>query len=450
MRLGFPKDDYKGGWEEFNEEMAAYCEQDVKVLIKLFDFIKTSLFWDIDRIEFEQNIQTIFYKMKEFGVRIKPNSIEELYKRINTDRENTLKEIPFKGNLNSHPQLREWLVGDVGFKPIDYTEKTKEPSMKRESLEKSLEAHDYDDEARRLITLVVKHAVIKKSEGNLKELANELVNGRIHANFGACPARTGRTSCRSPNLQKIPRVSKKKGWEGKYGADFRALFTHDTDFKYMCGADISSQEIVVLADLIKIITGDTYILKLVREQDIHTYNSVKLDLDDRNLAKAILYAILYGAGQYKLGTMVAPTADDGTKFSVGKRVKYLIKSNLNGFNETEYHYVAEARDKKYVTLPNGFKLFVKEHYTALNTVIQGTSAVLSKNWMLETYKRIKDKPKTHKLLLYVHDELQLQTNEPEELTQILNESLVAAVDNSGLTEKHSCDVSFGHDWSETH
>ena len=114
-----------------------------------------------------------------------------------------------------------------------------------------------------------------------------LSTGRLYANFTLCGTKTGRFSCRSPNLQNIPRDNA-----------FRALFKAPEGRTFVL-ADYSQIELRVGA----IVAEEQTLLEVFQQgKDIHAITAAKLlnkkpeevTKQERQLAKPVNFGLLYG------------------------------------------------------------------------------------------------------------------------------------------------------------
>ena len=130
-------------------------------------------------------------------------------------------------------------------------------------------------------------------------------NGRVHTNY-ITNITTGRMSSRSPNLQQVPSTY------SPYGKECRELFTPSLGY-VLVGCDASGLEARCLAHYIYNYTGGKEYVDLILNGDIHTYNQKNLGLNDRNLAKTILYAVLYGASSRRVMEILDCSATEAKK-----------------------------------------------------------------------------------------------------------------------------------------
>jgi DNA polymerase-1 len=95
-------------------------------------------------------------------------------------------------------------------------------------------------------------------------------------------------------------------------------------------------------------------------------------------------------------------------------------------------------------------VLIRSDHKALNTLLQGAGAVISKAWIILAKQYLKDIP--HELMAWVHDELQVAC--PAEYAEQVGELLVKAANDAGERLKFAMPVDaeyqIGKDWSECH
>ena len=138
------------------------------------------------------------------------------------------------------------------------------------------------------------------------------------------------------------------------------------------GCDASGLEARCLAHYIYNYTGGKEYVDLILNGDIHTYNQKNLGLDDRNLAKTILYAVLYGASSRRVMEILNCTATEA-KNVLDKFYKVLpflqeIKTDIIEKLEGVGHI--KALDKRILT--------IRSAHSSLNALIQSCGAILMK------------------------------------------------------------------------
>ena len=121
-------------------------------------------------------------------------------------------------------------------------------------------------------------------------------------------------------MAQIPRVGH------QYGAECRALFHADNGW-ILIGADASGLELRALGAQLAYFDGGEY-SKLVSTEgfDIHTHNAKlfgifdgkgEIDKKTRELAKTMIYAVLYGAGAQKLGSILDVSLSEHKRKEIG-------------------------------------------------------------------------------------------------------------------------------------
>ena len=80
----------------------------------------------------------------------------------------------------------------------------------------------------------------------------------------------------------------------------------------LVGCDASGLELRMLAHYMAFYDGGQY-AKIVTEGDVHTVNQQAAGLETRDQAKTFIYALLYGAGDEKIGNIAGGNAQLGQK-----------------------------------------------------------------------------------------------------------------------------------------
>lgn len=116
------------------------------------------------------------------------------------------------------------------------------------------------------------------------------LNGRLYPSWGMCAADTGRMSCSSPNVQNIPNKS-------RLGELRKCIVAPEG--RRLIKADYSQIELRIVAK----IAGEEKMLEAYRKgEDLHaaTARSItgreEVTKEDRQLAKAVNFGLLYGQG----------------------------------------------------------------------------------------------------------------------------------------------------------
>jgi DNA polymerase I-like protein with 3'-5' exonuclease and polymerase domains len=103
-----------------------------------------------------------------------------------------------------------------------------------------------------------------------------------------------------------------------------------------------------------------------------------------------------------------------------------------------------------VILPDGRKVPVRSEHAALNTLLQGSGAIVSKYWMVEANKAVKSMGA--KQLAYIHDELQYSC--PASIADEFGKAVTKAATTAGeilkMNIRIDAEYRVGKSWAETH
>lgn len=241
--------------------------------------------------------------------------------KLNTNRKKKLEALPrpFEFNLGSGPQKARLFFEVMKLKEVKKTKKGA-PSTDKESLAvwcRTVPKHrellqkisHYGELCKFLTTYVV-------------GILSRTVNGRVHPTFNAVGARTGRTSCRTPNWQNIP--ARGDARKMKLVKAIKKM-VEAPEGQLIVGADLSAIEMLWMA----IASGDEKLLEIFRGDGlIHEYVTmelfdyidcdpkdikVKFEFERNSVAKRVQFLSIYGGG--------AETLARGVNESIIERVE---------------------------------------------------------------------------------------------------------------------------------
>ena len=460
-RLDNYKEEIETDWQEYTEQMLDYCKQDVEVTYKLYNTILNKNYSEYS-LKLEHDIQKICNRMMQNGIQFDVKKAQKLYgilcqKRI--DLENKLQQIfppweestifipkvnnkargytkgvPFKKikqitfNAGSRDHIVGRLIAQRSWKPKSFTNDGK-PKMDEEILSqlKFPEAK-----------LLSEYFLIQKrigmvAEGNQAWLKVEN-NNRIHGSINTNGAVTGRATHSHPNLAQVPAVYT------PYGKDCRELFCA-AENKVLVGVDLSGLELRMLAHYMAKYDNGDY-ADIVVNGDIHTHNQEAAGLHTRDLAKKFIYSFLYGAGSAKLGQVVGGTIKDG------KELKNKFLKQLPALNNL-IEDVQEKAERGYLIGLDKRKIPVRSSHAALNTLLQGSGAIVCKEWIRHANKLF---DRETKLVAWVHDEIIIETTNDK--SQAVAKETIASITKAGeslqLRVKLTGESQVGNNWSVIH
>ena len=445
-RLRFPKMDmekedfYRG----YTEDMGIYCMNDVRLTVKLYHHITSVMSgrFSKDSIRLEHQVKAITSRQEVNGFYLdefKAMSLSADFSERLTDITEKMQEIfppkeiqlktkvkyePF--NPGSRKQIAERLM-ERGWVPEKHTEKGNVVVD-----ETTLASIDMDE-----AKVLAEYLMLQKSAAQVKAWL-EAINpktGRVHGRVLTLQTITGRMAHASPNMAQVPAVY------SPYGAECRGCWTVPSDKKALVGIDASSIELRVLCHYMK---DEDYTTQVV-SGDIHTYNQQLAELPSRDQAKTFIYALLYGAGAAKIGSIIGKGAAEG------QQIMDRFFLNLSSFQDLKTK-VNKAAERGWIAGLDKRTLHIRTVHASLNTLLQGGSAILMKRALVIFDKLIKEQGLNAIFVANVHDEWQLEVDKDH--GDMVGKLGVDAIKRAGDYYKLRCpldgEYKVGTSWAETH
>lgn len=381
--------------------------------------------------------------------------------------------------LNSAIQLRKILYEDLGFPVVEVTN-SGEASTSRTALQAILQrkllprrAPALKNTAYAFIQAKLEYEAIKKLLSTYTDSLIEKLDpdSRIHTFYNTVGTVSGRMSSSDPNLQNLPRLLPEEVAEKPYlqGVDIRKAFEADPGYVFVT-ADYTSMELVMCAA----VSGDETMRDLLNQgRDLHAYTAryafrVGLDLDDkefkakykdyRQKAKIVNFALIYGGTQYTLVRNFGFTEDEALQliegyFKAYPRVKVWMEEVYKELEEKGYVEYPIYGYIKRLDLPEKLRRAMKELWphiiandrevsrqyhaalrTCQNALIQGLSAFVVKEAIVEIDRRLKEEGLDAWVAYQVHDEIGVQANvkHAKRVMEIMLECMVREVNGVKL------------------
>ena len=289
-------------------------------------------------------------------------------------------------------------------------------------------------------------------------------DGKIHHACTVNATITGRCSHSHPNLSQVPSVKLDDnerpllGRKGGYGYEFRQLFFVPKTHKLL-GVDLSNMEFRCIADTCAEFDDGAMIDLVLSGVDIHQHNYEVCGLPTRAIAKTCIFALLYGAGDWKLGHSAKPLASNIEKEKLGRELRRLLMEGLPALSRAIEKVKREAQ-KKFIIGLDGRRLPSRSTHSAFNLKIQNMASTVAHRWILLAdaacsaagLERGWDADWVPQI--YSHDETQVAIRKGQKRTSIIRKiQLQAAVDAGkfyGLTVPIEAEAKVGLTWAETH
>jgi DNA polymerase I-like protein with 3'-5' exonuclease and polymerase domains len=429
-----------------------YAEKDARLTLELFKVLSREVQ--------KQNLQNVFdletqlfpclIDMKFKGVRVDIDRAHKLKQQL-TAQENELL-LKVKQETGIEPQI--WAARSIAtvFDKLELHYERTEKSLAPSFTKNFLQEHKHP-----IVQMIAKAREINKAHTTFIDTILKFeYKGRIHADIN--PIRsdqggtvTGRFSYANPNLQQIPARNK------ELGPMIRSLFIPEEGHKWGC-FDYSQQEprlVVHYAATTEPICFDQSVTKIVEEFKSNSVDFHKTVADmagiSRDQAKTINLGLFYGMGKAKLQAelglntkeeaenlfnqyhtnvpfvkelMNKTSAHAQTSGSIGTLLGRRCRFNkwepatfgmhtAMSFEEAERTY-GRGRIRRAMT------------YKALNKLIQGSAADMTKKAMLDLYN---EGIIPH---IQIHDELDISViddNQAKKIVEIMESAVTLAIPN---------------------
>jgi DNA polymerase I-like protein with 3'-5' exonuclease and polymerase domains len=483
-------------WKLPDMFVGAYAEKDAELTLKLFKKLSVEIKKQnlTNVFDLETQLFPALIDMKIKGVRVDVEKAHKLKQQLALQEENLLLEI--KKETNLEPQI--WAARSIAKVfdklnlPYERTAKSKAPSFTKNFLQE----HKHP-----IVNKIAKAREINKAHTTfIDTIIKYQHKGRIHADINPIRGEgggtvTGRFSYSNPNLQQIPARNK------QLGPMIRSLFIPEEKHTWGC-FDYSQQEprlVVHYAASSQKLRDEEEVKKIVdefnnNEVDFHQTVADMADIS-RTQAKTINLGLFYGMGKAKLQAelglstkdeaeklfnkyhdrvpfvkdLMNNTSKDGSALGyirtlLGRKCRF-DKWELNEYNPGVFSppmTEAEAREASVIKQktkeierqkykielgeitedqilknikPNIRRAFT---YKALNKLIQGSAADMTKQAMLNLYR---EGIVPH---IQIHDELDISVESPQQakkIIEIMEEAVTLKIPNK-------VDYESGNNWGE--
>ena len=434
-----------------------YAEKDAAITLQLWQYLKTEITnQDIQSIfDMETELFPCLVDMRFLGVRVDVEEANQLKKKLVAREQAALLAV--KKETGIEPQI--WAARSIAkiFEklklPYDVTEKTSAPSFTKNFLQnhphpvvqKIAQARETNKAHTTFIDTILKHSHKGRIHAEINQLRGD--------NGGTV---TGRFSYSNPNLQQIPARNK------ELGPMIRSLFIPEKGHTWGV-FDYSQQEprLVVHYAALQNLYGVDDVLDSYNNDPNTDFHTIVADMANipRSQAKTINLGLFYGMGKNKLQAElgVDKETSDGLFKQYHDRVPFVKQLMDNVMQRAQQR--GQIRTllgrlcRFHLWEPNMFGMHkamthddaLLEHgpgirraytYKALNKLIQGSAADMTKKAMIELYK---EGIIPH---IQVHDELDISIESPEHASKI-KEIMEHAVE---LQVPNKVDYESGPNW----
>jgi DNA polymerase I len=482
---------------QFSKDMDDYCVQDVRVTVELFKLVESKRYAP-QALQLEMDVAMIISRQQRHGfvfdvvgarrltASLQVRLVELESKCIATfppwyardgkqfvpKRDNAkagycagasltkVKLMEF--NPGSRDHIASRLMALYKWVPSEFT-----PEGKPKIDEEVMEALPYPEAKVLTEYLLVSKRLGQVAGGKEAWLNHVKPDGRIHGRVNSNGAVTGRMTHFKPNVAQTPKVG------SPYGAECRALFGVPPG-KKLVGCDAEGLELRIMAHYMAIYDKGAYAVAVVDgkkedKTDAHSINQMAVKLNKRDNAKTFIYALIYGAGDHKLGSIVvddmlpdvrdrfnahyAPGAErDAGLVALGKRARSRIMDALPALKKLTDKVKKVAKEHGHLIGLDGRLIHVRSSHGALNALFQSGGAVVMKQALVFADRQVISQGLNSHWVANIHDEVQAETD--AEHAESVGRISADAIRDAGVHFKLRCPLAgaygVGDNWKETH
>ena len=433
-----------------------YAEADASLTLQLWQEMKKEIYHqDLEAIfTLEKELFPCLVDMRFLGVRVDLEAASQLKDKLSLEEKECLQKVKKETGVDT----QIWAARSIAqvfeklHLPFDRTEKTDSPSFTKNFLQN----HPHP-----LVKLIARAREINKAHTTfIDTILKHQHKGRIHAEINQLRSDqggtvTGRFSYNNPNLQQIPARNK------ELGPAIRSLFIPEGNKKWGC-FDYSQQEprLVVHYAALQNLYGVDEVLDAYNQGDAD-FHTIVADMAEipRSQAKTINLGLFYGMGKNKLQAELGVSKDKAEDLfkQYHNKVPFVKKLMDNVMQRAQdsgkirtllgrlcrFHLWEPNQFGIHKALPHEAALMehgpgIKRAYTykALNRLIQGSAADMTKKAMIQLHK---EGIVPH---IQVHDELDISVADEAEAEKIKS-VMESAVD---LEVPNKIDYESGPNW----
>ena len=413
--------------------VGTYAERDAQLTLELWQILKKEILnQDIEAIfKMEMELFPCLVDIRFLGVRVNQEQAAIEKKTLIEQEKKMLGEVYVETKI----EVQIWAARSIAKVfdklglPYDRTVKTEAPSFTKNFLAN----HPHN-----VVKCIAKAREINKAHTTfIDTILKHSQKGRIHAEINQLRSEgggtvTGRFSMNNPNLQQVPARNK------ELGPRIRSLFIPEEKCKWGC-FDYNQQEprLVVHYASLQNLYGVDEVVQSYKNEDAD-FHKIVADMADipRRQAKTINLGLFYGMGKNKLQAELGVSklqAEDLFKTYHAKVpfVKLLMDSVMKRAQDAgkirtllgrlcRFHLWEPNQFGIHKALPHDKALLehgpgIRRAYTykALNRLIQGSAADMTKKAMIDLHK---EGIIPH---IQVHDELDISVKDDKEAKQIV-------------------------------
>lgn len=358
-------------------------------------------------------IKITFFAERE-GVLIDPEYEQPLMAALKQQAEEAEKKVYETAgcffNMNSGQQLESVLI-KLGYSDlIKYNKPT--DTMLANGITKGNPKFRKEDKERMIndgCKILEDIQLYQKAEKLLNSFAVKLYTmkdaaNRVHCSFNTVEAKTGRFSISQPSFQNMPRRGESR---------IRKAFIAPEGYT-IYELDYASQESKIMVHY----SRSEYLIEALHAgKDIHKiFASMIFDVpyenvtkDQRQIAKSVEFAIVYGAGAAKVSSMSGISVDEAKQVMADV---YKRMPEVNAFIKTANKV---AKERHWVKTVAGRQVYTEKEreYACVNYIVQGSAADCTKVALRRINKYLRANGYETKFVIQVHDSCMFYVKDSE-------------------------------------
>ena len=446
-------------WKLHANEVSEYAKEDALLTLGIYqkqqDRIKKEEIESI--VDFESRLIPVLFHMRRKGVKVDVNKAHKIYDELEKKQNEVQSMLNRLGGAEVNVWANASLKEAYDKNSISYSHTAKgTPSFTASWLETQM-----DDVSKSILKVRKLDKIRNTFVKNM--IIDKASNGRIYCGFNPMGTVTGRFSSQYPNLQQVP------ARDPELGPLIRSLFIPEEGEEWVC-ADYSQQEPRVLVHYASLKGMETAIkvqdeFNKNEDTDFHQMVATMASIP-RKQAKTINLGLFYGMGNKKLALELGLDQDDAAALfnryhdkvpfvkELSRQVSNVASSR--GYIKTllgrkRRFNLWEPRDswgEKAYSLSEAYSHYPKQElkraytHTAMNALIQGSAADITKSAMIKIYEAgLLDEID---LKLTVHDELDFSVSKDKQ--KCFDESLQIMKTCVDLKVPLKVDVEKGDNW----
>lgn len=424
---------------DISEDQLNYAARDAEVVLLLFNTLQEKMQErDLMRAyERVRNVQPFAVAMQLNGINIDQANyramLDDLKAQYNQLKQQWEEQVPGV-NFNSPQQLSNWIARGL-LKSEDDWPKTDSGHYSTSTSDIQLNKAKLNSAAITVVDTLL--LPLKQVSKKISAFGDQFLNyidketGKIYPSYNLAGTVTGRMSCSKPNLQQIPRDE-----------HYRRMFHAPVGYKLVI-ADYSQMELRIAA----MIANEEVLLNAYRKGlDTHRLTAALIlgkkpedvSKEERQLAKAVNFGLLYGQGA--AGLQEYASSSYGVDISIHEAEEYRAAwfESYPAFAHWHQQAWDIARQTMMVSTPGGRKRYFENadynHPKGLrkprvyNTPIQGGAAEVLLEAMARVSNAIEEQGYTDTIrpIAVIHDEIILMAREDcaEHAEQLLEKAMV--------------------------